>query len=118
MPLWLVLAGWLVVLFAIGRWRGTLRGPDATARVVSALALAAAGVVVAVVGFLLEIELCLGSGSECDGVEPLWSPGGAIVMYAGLAIAFVAPAAALVRRGPSPPTADPTGGTPSRSDQV
>jgi hypothetical protein len=99
-PLWLALAGWLVLLVVIGRRRGTLRGPGAWTRVVAAVALAGAGLVVAVVGLLLEIELCFGSGSECEGVEPLWSPGGAVVMYAGLAIAFVAPSAPLLRRGP------------------
>jgi hypothetical protein len=115
-PVWLLLAGWLVVLLVIGRRSGALRGADAATRVVSALALAGAGVVVAVVGLLLEIELCLGSGSECDDVEPLWSPGGAVVMYAGLAIAFFAPVVPLLRRGPSTPTGG-AAATPSSGDR-
>jgi hypothetical protein len=101
LPLWVVWAVWFCGLLVLGRRTGTLRGPEAAARLVSAFALLGAGLVVAVVGLLLEIELCLGSGSECRGVEPIWSPGGAVLAYVGLGMCFGLPAFALLWRGRS-----------------
>jgi hypothetical protein len=107
LPLWVVWVAWVGGLFVIGRKRGILRRPGTAARLVTALALLVVGLVVMSAGLFLEIELCLGSGSECRGVEPIWSPGGLVLAYVGLGICFVGPVFPLVwrRRGRlSPPT--------------
>jgi hypothetical protein len=101
LPLWVVCVVWFCVLLVLGKWRGTLRGPQAGTRIASALVSICAGLVVTVAGVLLEIELCFGSGSECRGVEPIWSPGGAVLAYVGLGLCFALPAVALLWRGRS-----------------
>jgi hypothetical protein len=107
LPLWVVWVAWVGGLIVLGRRRGALRGPGTAARLVTALGLFGVGLVVMAVGLFLEIELCLGSGSECRGVEPIWSPGGAVLAYVGFGMCFVGPVFPLVwcRRGRvSPPT--------------
>ena len=100
-PLGVVWVAWVGGLIVLGRRRGTLRGPGTAVRLVTALGLLGVGLVVMAAGFFLEVELCLGSGSECRGVEPIWSPGGAVIAYVGFGLCFVGPAFPLLwrRRG-------------------
>jgi len=60
------------------------------------LGVAALGVALAILGSFLGIRLCLGGGSECRNVEPIWAGGGHVLQVVGNALLLASPIPAVI----------------------